>query len=145
MSTYVIDASVAVKWAFEEQFCPEALRYMDKRVERIAPDIILHECNSAVQKKVWKGEIQEEKGWHAYELIFEGDPIRLFDSRPLIKPAYDLAVTLNHAVYDCYYLALAEEQNALVVTADQKFYARILDSPFAQRIRWIGEPPEFST
>jgi len=59
----------------------------------------------------------------------------------LIKPAFDMAVALAHAIYDCYYLALAQEHDASVVTADRKFYERVMKSPYAHRIRWVEEPP----
>jgi len=62
MTAYVIDASVAVKWAFNENYCTEALRFMDERIQRIAPDFILHECSAAVQRKVWRNEISAETG-----------------------------------------------------------------------------------
>jgi len=142
MTTYVIDASVAIKWAFIENYCLEAIRYMDDRLQRMSPDIILHECNAAIQKKVWRNEISAEIGWQGYELIFQGKPIQLFDTKSLIRPAYHLAVELNHAVYDCYYLALAQQQNAVVVTADRKFYDRVQAGVYARLIAWVEEPPK---
>jgi len=142
MSLYVIDASVAVKWAFKEYLCFEAVRYMDDGVQRISPDLILHECNAAAQKKVWRNEISAEIAWRGYELIFQGESIQLFDSRSLIESAYRLAVELNHAVYDCYYLALAQQKNAVVVTADRKFYERVKASDYAHVIAWVAEAPK---
>ena len=122
MTAYVIDACAAVKWAFEEKYGSEALKFMGERLSLTAPDLILYECSSVVQKKVWLGEMNEETAWQGYELIFQSDSIQLVDSRLLINPAYHLAVGLNHAIYDCYYLALAQKQDAVVVTTDRKFF-----------------------
>jgi predicted nucleic acid-binding protein len=41
----------------------------------------------------------------------------------------DLAKTLDHAVYDCAYLALALELDAVYVTADQRFWRRVRADP----------------
>lgn len=108
MKTYVIDSSVAVKWAFKEEYRQESIRYTNERLLRIAPDLILHECSSAIQKKVWRKEISPEVGWIGYGLIFNNNFIQLFNSKLFIRSAYELAVELNHAIYDCYYLALAK-------------------------------------
>jgi len=60
----------------------------------------------------------------------------------LIKSAYHLAIELNHSVYDCYYLALAKHQNAVMVTADRKFYERVKAGAYANLIAWVEEPPQ---
>ena len=43
----------------------------------------------------------------------------------LHKAAFEMAHELGHPVYDCLYLALAEREQALVVTADRVFAARV--------------------
>lgn len=48
---FVIDASAAVKWSVEEEYCTDPLRLLDLSEELIAPDFILLECSSALQKK----------------------------------------------------------------------------------------------
>ena len=45
-------------------------------------------------------------------------PIRLFPHRPLLLRAFKLAIDCNLSVYDTLYLALAEENGAVVFTAD---------------------------
>ncbi len=141
MTAYVIDASVAVKWGIEETYCPEALLYLNTNVNRIAPDFILFECSSAIQKKVWQGELENVEAWSSYELIFEEEALQLRDTQPLIKPAFKIANELSHSIYDCYYLALAFQEMCVVVTADRKFYQRVLDSAYRNYMTWIENPP----
>ena len=141
MTTYVIDASIAVKWALKEDFRPEAKRYLQSELSIIAPDFIVYECSSAVQKKVWQNEISEQAAWRAYDAIFEDNNLQLFATKPLIQPAFRLAVQLNHSIYDCYYLALAIQENAVVVTADRKFYDKAANSVYHHHIQWIETPP----
>lgn len=144
MTTYVIDASVAIKWAFEEKYCSEALQFMDDRIRRIAPDFILLECSSAIQKKVWRHEIQDAIGWQGYEYIFLNDPILLYNSKPLIQSAYNIANQLCHSIYDCIYLTMAINEHAIVVTADLKFYERVKNSSYSKHLTWVENAPEIT-
>ncbi|RJP33971.1 MAG: PIN domain-containing protein [Candidatus Omnitrophota bacterium] len=141
MITYVIDASVAVKWVIEEVFRLEAKRFLHPCVFCIAPDLIEYECISAFQQKVARNEISEQAAWQCYTTLFHEMPLQLEDSTTLTYHAFQLANRINHAVYDCYYLALAEQEKAFLVTADRKFYERVMGSPYAHRIRWVEEPP----
>ena len=43
----------------------------------------------------------------------------------LHKTAFEMAYELGRPVYDCLYLALAEREQALVVTADRAFADRV--------------------
>jgi predicted nucleic acid-binding protein len=40
---------------------------------------------------------------------------------------------LDHAVYDCFYLALSESQDAPLATADRRLILKVESTPFAQR------------
>lgn len=46
--------------------------------------------------------------------------IELHGSAPLLGRASQLAVTINHPVYDCLYLALAADRDAPIATADRR-------------------------
>lgn len=62
---------------------------------------------------------------------------RLFHERisldELSGRASELASLLDHPAYDCFYLALAEQRRAPVVTADRRFVAKTHGS------RWAGQ------
>ena len=45
-----------------------------------------------------------------------------------------LAEALDHPVYDCFYLALAERDGAMAVTADARLLGRLAETPWAKRI-----------
>ncbi len=38
----------------------------------------------------------------------------------LANRALSLAIELQHPIYDCFYLALAQRENALLITADER-------------------------
>lgn len=142
MKTYIIDASVAVKWVIQEPRRAEARRFVNPDISCIAPDFIVHECLSAIQKKVARKEISEDAGWRSYTVLVQETPLILVNSSSLTQRAYQLANILHHAIYDCYYLALAEVKNVVLVTADKKFYDCVKNSDYARLIAWVEDPPK---
>jgi predicted nucleic acid-binding protein len=46
----------------------------------------------------------------------------------LAKRAFEIASELRHPVYDCFYLALAEREDAALVTADRRLIRRLAGS-----------------
>lgn len=141
MSTYVIDASIAVKWLYEEPYSIEARRFLRQPITRVAPHFLILECLSAIQRKVKRREITPEEGWQGFSLFIQSIPIQLDSSDTLMERAYQLGNELWHSVYDCIYLALAEKENAILVTADRKLYERVKASPYANSIAWVEELP----
>lgn len=140
MTSYVIDASVAVKWVLAERLQSEAFHYLNPDFRLLAPSFILIECISAIQKKVWRKEIRSEDGWYAYEILRRYDRLILTSTHDLLRPSFELANTISHSIYDCFYLALAIQENALVVTADYKFFECAKRSPYANYISLIENP-----
>jgi predicted nucleic acid-binding protein len=51
------------------------------------------------------------------------------------RPALGIARVLDHPAYDCFYLALAEREHALLVTADDVLVRRLTGTPWARHIR----------
>lgn len=115
----VIDANIAVKWHIKQDGsdAARALGGPDSRL--IAPEFILAELASALRKYVKLGKVTAD----AAEAVLQKSPLAfeaLFPLEPLTLRAFQLAVALNHPIYDCYYLALALAENAPLVTADLK-------------------------
>lgn len=117
--TWVVDASVAVKWFVDEQRSAAARAVLASAQPVIAPDLIVPEfCNTA-WKKVGRGDIsrgQAEAMLQALPLSFD----RLVPTAPLSSRALQLALRFGHPAYDCFYLALAEDAAAPLVTDDQR-------------------------
>ena len=107
MNSYVIDASVAVKWVIAEPHQAEAKRYMYPDLTLLVPDLLLLECVSAIQKKGWRNKVNQEEGWNAYEILRDYERFTFFSVYDLLPKAYELANQYWHPIYDCLYLALA--------------------------------------
>jgi predicted nucleic acid-binding protein len=118
----VIDASVAAKWVLPEQGADRtaALRSTDE--DLVAPDLIIAEVGSAVRKRAIGKEISRQQAVRAVDIAARL-LTRLVPIAELADRAIALAIDLQHPIYDCFYLALAQRENTAVVTADQRLFA----------------------
>jgi predicted nucleic acid-binding protein len=114
----VVDASVAVQWVAEEVTSAEADTLLP-RSDLIAPDFMLIEVANALYRKVFVGEVSEAHATAGLEFIrdrVDQQPVTI----DLLSRAISMANEMNHAVYDCLYLAIAELKAGRLVTYDQE-------------------------
>lgn len=95
----------------------------------IAPDLIIAElCNAAW--RLWRqGEIAAEQ----LGIVATRAPQMFVERRPsdaLASRASRMAMDLDQPVYDCFYLALAEQEDIPMVTADRRLLARMGGTPW---------------
>ena len=122
--TWVVDASIAVKWVIPEVLSDKADRIRDGEDDVLAPDLLLVEVANALWKKTAAEEISAREAEAAFDLV-KRSGLDLRPAAPLLPRAMDLARRLSHPVYDCVYLALAEREEAAFVTADQRLLRRL--------------------
>ena len=122
--SWVVDASVAVKWVIPEVLSDLADRVCDGAEDVLAPDLLLVEVANALWRKTTAREISAREADGAFDLVRRSG-IDLRPAGPLLPRAMDLARRLGHPVYDCVYLALAEREEATLVTADQRLLRRL--------------------
>lgn len=135
--TCVVDASVAVKWFVEEPGSPAASALLARGDVLVAPELILVETSNTAWKKVKRKEMTPEQGEamvRAVPLYFD----RLVQCGVLIARAYALANRLNHPVYDCLYLALAELESVNLITDDARLLKAVTGTEFKKRVRLLG-------
>jgi predicted nucleic acid-binding protein len=118
----VVDASVALKWYFEEPGREAADAILEARIagerDLLAPDLVVPEFANALWKKTRRGECSARDAAELWEL-WETDLPELLPSTELAPRALALANALDHSVYDCLYVAAAIEADAAFATADQ--------------------------
>jgi predicted nucleic acid-binding protein len=129
---------VAIKWFVPEVLSREAERLLDGGDTLFAPDLLLLECSNIIWKKVRLGELARGDGDAALAALRSG-PIRLLDTTPLMERALQLAHAIQHPVYDCVYLASAEAVDAILVTADRRFFEQCWSSKMGGRIAWLAD------
>ncbi|HEY2617444.1 MAG TPA: type II toxin-antitoxin system VapC family toxin [Acetobacteraceae bacterium] len=123
--TFVIDASVALKWFVEEQGTEQAAALLAGQDLLIAPDLIVAEVANAGWNAVRAGTMSPEQHDHAaarLPLAFDA----LIPLGSLAERAVAISHLLDHPAYDCLYLALAEQRTATLVTADQRLLDRLV-------------------
>jgi len=130
----IVDASVAVKWVLDEAGDLEARALIERRAPLIAPELIVSEVTNVAWKRHVRGDIPLRQA----RLITVDVPqlfSQLFALAPLRGRALSIALELRHPVYDCFYLALAESQDATMVTADRRLLAGLAGSRWEPRCR----------
>ncbi len=142
MSAYVVDASVAAKWYFPEKWRKEARNYVSPTVYLLAPDFLQIEFANILFKKEKHREIDATQAHTFLQHFLSKTTIEYYSTNELIIRAHHLAREIGHPVYDCLYLALAEQAVSIVVTADKKFHDRVKSSQYAGFITWIEIPPQ---
>lgn len=139
--TLVVDASVALKWFLpDEPGASQAITVLRDEANLIAPDFLIAEvCNGA-----WRSARLGRISHSQLDEIANNLP-RFFDAlvsaTRLARRAVGIAANLDHPVYDCLYLALAEAERARVVTADLRMLTKVRGTSWEQ---WVIELTRFS-
>ena len=124
----VLDASVAVKWYVKEKGSDEADDFLSGEQRPVAPELIRAEVFSALcnQHRLY-GKPKEPVALLCgrWTRDLQEISVRLFENAPLMEPAWNIALAFQHAIYDCIYLALAEQLGVPLVTADDAFIRKV--------------------
>jgi predicted nucleic acid-binding protein len=120
--TIVVDASVAAQWVLDEPGSDRALALKNEHA-LIAPSLIASEIGNALWKAVRRGTITRPDALAAIDAILVPFDA-LIPVEDLRNRALDLALELDHPIYDCFYLALAERERVAMVSADGRLLAR---------------------
>ena len=112
-------------------------RWLDAADTLLAPELLAWKCANALWKKVRRKEITLNDASTALELVVGGF-IELRASTTLPVAALQLGCDLDHPVYDCVYVALAEAEEAAFLTADRELVRLVLASRSNLRAHWVG-------
>jgi len=132
--TLVVDASVAARWFLSIEKADAAVALLTSGEQLIAPDFVVVELANAAWKATIFGNVPIET---------TGDFVKksaglfheLVPASELQDRAFEIALALKHPAYDCFYLALAEQRECQLVTADEKLLRRCARTPFVGLIR----------
>lgn len=139
-----VDASVLVKWTVPEEDSAQAMalfsHFIDSGATIVEPVLCLYEIPSAIRRKVAKRQATEEEATDAVgKWSFLAAQLNIStEERRRIQRAWDIASKHRLGrIYDCIYLALAEELGADCWTADARFHSAV--SPSFPRLRLLAE------
>ena len=123
---FVLDASVAVKWVLPEPDSQKALSLrsdLQTQVhEFIAPDTFPVEVAHALTRVERRGTLQQQEAVLKLADVL-GTALQFVPYFLLLTRAVELSSRHRIGVYDCLYLALADQEQCALVTADQRLKA----------------------
>jgi predicted nucleic acid-binding protein len=131
--TWVVDASVALKWVIPEVLSEQADRVLATDAPLLAPDLLMVEAANVLWKKTRRRELTAAEAERALAVL-STTGLAVSPAESLVRRAHALAQRLGHPVYDCVYLALAERERAAFVTADERLLGRARRSRMRIRI-----------
>lgn len=135
-----LDASVAIKLYVLEDMHDAAHRLVAEAGALFAPDFLLVEVCNTAWKKVHRQEIGPAQ---ARELLASlRRRLKLNPTVELVEPALEIALTLDHPVYDCLYIACAEITGAVLVTADHQLCKAVEGTAFVHLVQHLEEMSE---
>jgi predicted nucleic acid-binding protein len=110
-----------VKWVLPEPDSDKALRLRDDLrssvLELLSPDIFTIEASHALTRAERQGRVAIGQG-RALLLDILTTPPQVFPFQPFLLRAIDISSAVRVGVYDCIYVALAEQEKCQLVTAD---------------------------
>ena len=135
----VVDASVAFKWFLpEESHSSQAIAVLQDGATLIAPDFLIVEVCSAAWRSARLGrisQVQADEIAASLPQFFD----RLVSAAGLAPRAVAIAGQIDHPVCDCLYLAVAEAEEASLVTADMRLLDRVRATAWEQRTINLAE------
>ena len=142
-SAAVLDANIAIYALISTVQSRPALslleRFQAQRITLYAPGLWVSEVASGIHKYLHAKLITPEITEEALSNIFELGVILMNETPALCRSASRWATRLNQmAVYDGYYLAVAEDLNAPLWTADQRL-ANSAKQIGASWVYWLGD------
>lgn len=131
--SYVIDASVAVKWFIWEEGTEESNKLLEQLTIFYVPDLFLMEIDSIITKKVRRNELTVSDA-HQKRRTFRQLPYMLISYKQLEEFAFRLATEFSITLYEAAYLATAVDYDATFYTADKHLVNVMSNTPFSNHI-----------
>lgn len=117
----MLDTSVAIKWYLPEDLHEEAIglarRAQTGEVELLAPGTLQPEFFNALWQQHRRNNLplgEVRSAWEQFAL----DPVTLYVPEDLMPRAAEITFETGVIVYDALFLALAEDSETVVITAD---------------------------
>ncbi|MGH6899851.1 MAG: type II toxin-antitoxin system VapC family toxin [Geminicoccaceae bacterium] len=127
---FVVDASVAAKWLFQEH--DSELAETLRGWPLIAPPLLWLECGSVIWSRIRRGLV-DKREVPALLAHLRAVPVEPVTMKLQLDLILRVAIELGHPVYDCAYLALAVANDLRVITADRRFLRAVQKSDLLAR------------
>jgi predicted nucleic acid-binding protein len=125
----IIDASVALRWFLNEPGATDAAAAFSQGPPPTAPDLVLVEIANGLWTATRRQRIDEA----AARAQLAAAPHLFGELRPaetLASRAFEIARAIDHPIYDCFYLAMAESERLPLITADARLQRAVTGTPW---------------
>jgi predicted nucleic acid-binding protein len=123
-----LDASVGFKTLVVEKDTDKARKLRDDfrvaLLELIAPDIYPAEVTHSLTRAERQNRITQAEGIVLFKDLLKTLP-QLHSSLLLLPRAYEISSAMRIGVFDCLYVALAEQESCDLVTADARLISNL--------------------
>ncbi len=131
MKKIVVDASVCLKWVFEEEDSPTARKllreFLKGNLLLVAPNLWEYEIVNALASAVRRKKITASKSHQLLKFLIQAKP-ETTSINDLLVSCLGNGQRYDISAYDSAYLTLAAENKMLLVSADEKLVSKI-DNP----------------
>lgn len=139
----IVDASTAIKWYIPEILSSQAVELLALAeagtVALQAPDMVLAEIGEALRHKLKRREMDGPTARYIAEVLTESFPAVVTPTQELLPAALEIAAAFDRPLAECLYLALAEQWDTFLVTADEEV-VRVYRGTFLDgRVKWLGD------
>jgi predicted nucleic acid-binding protein len=128
MNDIVVDSSVVAKWILPESDSAQAQRLIFEIAEQGGHLLVLDLAIIEVANAIWKRHHQGFASLDATRQFFDcllRCPVHVHPANSLLRPAMEIAVKYDRAVYDALFVALSQETGMPGVTADEPLWRSV--------------------
>ena len=129
----VIDASMVTKWYSKEENTDKAVQYKTMyvigEIELVAPSLLIYEVANALN---YKPDFAQRDLKISIEALIDLSLSIKPPTKELMEKAVLISRKYGLSIYDSVYVALAENLNSKLITADKKLLERIKGHPLVQ-------------
>lgn len=133
----VVDASVVAAAFFRDEHADACRALLASGRTLHAPDLLDAEVANVIWKRQRLGEIDAQE---AADLLADvlRLPLKIAPTAPLAEAALQIALAADRTVYDCLYVAVAVQEDAVLLTGDRRLVNALAGSPLERYVAWIG-------
>jgi predicted nucleic acid-binding protein len=137
-SKVVVDASIVSKWFVPERYSEEARRLLTGGYEILVPDLMFDEFTAILRTHIAAGRASSDEADEIRDALRKM-PLESHGTWSLAEAALDIERRIPRAIYQCIHLALAVQQQAVLVTSDRKLYKSVRGNSLAAHVCWIED------
>lgn len=138
MKKLVVDASVCLKWVFEEEDSEKA-RFLLKQQEKnklllLAPQLWEYEIVNGFASAVLRKKVPYQKANKLLKLVLEAN-LKVISMTDLLMQCLENAKKYQISAYDSAYVTLAAENGIVLISADDRLVEKVGNKKLAVSLK----------